>query len=77
MLKEGRRSVTGARHKYEYECADCRGWFQQKDIQIDHITPAGGDTDWNEFISKLFVGVPKLQRLCTPCHARKTKEERK
>lgn len=47
-----------------------------KEVQVDHIIQVGSDKDWNEFVARLFVGTEKLQRLCRPCHAIKTKEER-
>lgn len=76
-MNEGRRTVEGKKHKYEYQCNHCGEWFQQKQIQIDHIEPAGSGADWDEFISKLLVGKDKLQKLCYDCHRIKTKEERK
>jgi len=75
-LNQARRTVAGQRHKYEYRCAECRQWFKQKEVQVDHIVSAGSDADWNTFISRLFVGEDKLQILCKPCHAEKTKRER-
>ena len=79
LLKENRRTVTGRRHKFEYMCAQCKGWFQQKEIQVDHIIPAGAlncHEDLKGFVARLFVGVDKLQIMCKPCHKVKTKEER-
>ena len=77
VLKNGRRIVTGKRHKYEYKCAECKKWYQQKEVQVDHKSPTGTDKDWNTFIERLFVDEDKLQVLCKPCHAVKTAEERK
>lgn len=76
-LNAVRRTVVGQRHKYEYQCNECKQWFKQKEVQVDHISSAGSDSDWNTFISRLFVGVDKLQVLCKPCHSVKTKQERK
>ena len=75
-LNEGRKAIKGKKHKWEYQCKHCGGWFQAKEVQVDHITPAGSDKDWNEFIQRLFVGTEKLQRLCKNCHLKKSKEER-
>lgn len=75
-LNDGRKKVVGKKHKYEYQCALCEKWFKAKDVQVDHIVPAGSSKDWNEFITKLFVGTEKLQRLCTSCHKEKTKLDR-
>ncbi len=76
-LNDGRKTVKGKKHKYEYQCASCKKWFKAKEIQVDHIVPVGAFTTWDEFISKLFVGTEKLQRLCLSCHLSKSKSERK
>jgi 5-methylcytosine-specific restriction endonuclease McrA len=76
-LNEGRKTVKGKKHKYEYQCTKCAGWFKAKDVQVDHVVPAGTSKDsWDTFIKKLFVGTEKLQRLCKPCHLQKTRNER-
>jgi 5-methylcytosine-specific restriction endonuclease McrA len=50
----------------------------------DHIDPAcpiegykdvNGHPDWNQVYDRMFVGEDKLQALCGPCHAAKTKAE--
>lgn len=78
-MSEGRRTVTGRRHKYENTCSYCKAWFPCKDLSIDHETPAGSlnrHEDLAGFVARLFVGVDKLNRLCKPCHHKKTQEER-
>lgn len=77
ILKQGRRSVAGKKWKWEHQCASCGGWFQQKEIDIDHIDPIGSCKTWDETIERMFVGIDKLQKLCKQCHSIKTKEERK
>lgn len=77
VMNEGRKKVEGKKHKYEYQCASCKGWFQQKEVQIDHISPVGSDADWNTFVERLLVGKDKLQKLCKECHNVKTQKERK
>jgi len=76
-LNKARRIVEGQRHKYEYQCNKCKQWFKQKGVQVDHISSAGSDSSWDNFIDRLFVGVDKLQVLCRPCHQDKTNKERK
>jgi len=76
VLAAAKRTVSGKRHKYEFQCASCKQWFKQKEVQVDHITPVGSDTDWIQFIQRLFVGKNKLQVLCSECHNLKTKRER-
>ena len=82
IMASGKRAYTGTnkRQKFEYHCQGCDGWFPQKEIQCDHIVPTGTlkcFEDLPAFCERLFVGVDKLQRLCTTCHAAKTATERK
>lgn len=66
--------------KYEYQCNECKGWFPDKQINVDHIIPAGTLTcsaDLAGFIERLFCEQDNLQVLCTGCHDAKTKSERK
>lgn len=64
-----------------YTCASCGLDFPTKEVQVDHIEPVVdpevGFVSWDEFISRLFVEEEKLQVLCTTCHDKKTKKERK
>ena len=72
--------MTGHRHKYEYTCAECKGWFQNKEIQVDHIEPAGSLNKYSDiggFCKRLFCEIDGMQVLCKPCHQLKTNEERK
>ena len=41
--QKARRPYTGPnkRLKYEYQCNECKGWFPDKQINVDHIIPAG------------------------------------
>lgn len=86
VLKNRRRNkpkgVVG-KHKFEYQCVDCKGWFMQKQIAVDHIIPAGSlkkFDDLPQFCENLFTSVDGLQILCDngseSCHKRKTRQER-
>ena len=80
LLNKNRKAVEGKRHKWEYQCEECRQWFQAKEVQVDHKVPAGSLNKYEDlpaFVSKLFVGEDKLAILCKPCHQIKTNEERK
>ena len=75
VLNSARRPAQGRdlRSKYEYQCASCDGWWLKKDIQVDHIRPAGSMTDMNAYISRLFCEADNLQVLCHGCHEAKTR----
>lgn len=67
------------RQKFEYQCAECQGWFPQKQVSVDHKIPVGTLKcleDLPAFVEKLFVGADKLQLLCDGCHQIKTNKER-
>jgi 5-methylcytosine-specific restriction endonuclease McrA len=78
---EARRPYKGPskRQKFEYLCNECRGWFPDKKINVDHIHPAGSlncADDLPGFVERLFVEVEGLQVLCSNCHDKKTARER-
>jgi len=77
-----KRPYTGEnkRQKFEYQCAQCNGYFPQKEVSVDHVEPVGTLRSFDDlpvFVSKLFCGPEGLQVLCTSCHHIKTQEERK
>tara|TARA_R110002096_G_scaffold428431_1_gene640106 strand:+ start:31 stop:474 length:444 start_codon:yes stop_codon:yes gene_type:complete len=77
--KTGRRCIAG-------ECALCKGLFLEKELKADHIAPVVPleghtgetflNTNWNEYIKRMFVEQDKYQVLCEECHQGKTNEER-
>lgn len=78
---KAKRTYVGPnkRQKYEYKCAECNGWFPEKESVVDHIVQAGSlkcANDLPGFVERLFVEVEGLQVLCSKCHARKTKDEK-
>lgn len=81
VLNDAKRTVKGKRHKYEYQCARCKNWFKQTEVQVDHIVPCGTLKKWEdlpEFARKLFCEKDGLQVLCkAKCHQEKTQEDRK
>lgn len=77
--KAARRAYTGdnKRQKWEYQCNLCKQWFQDKEVQVDHIIPCGtlrGPDDLIQFLENL-TAETGYQVLCKPCHVIKTKEE--
>lgn len=76
-----RRSYKGKnkRQKWEYQCNICKNWFSDKQIQVDHIKPAGQLNDFKDlpgFVKRLFCEVKNLQVLCSDCHHIKTQNEK-
>jgi 5-methylcytosine-specific restriction endonuclease McrA len=76
-----KRAYTGPlkRQKFEYQCNECKGWFPEKNINVDHKIPAGslnsGD-DLKGFVERLFCEQENLQVLCETCHNVKTQLEK-
>ena len=67
------------RQKFEYQCNSCKKWFAEKNINVDHIQPAGSlncAADLPGFVERLFCEIDNLQVLCTNCHDVKTKKEK-
>ena len=71
---------TNKRQKFEYQCNECKNWYQEKLINVDHIVPAGSlncAADLPAFVERLFCETDNLQVLCEACHNVKTQNERK
>ena len=63
-----------------YECAACGETFGNKDVEVDHIVPAGSLKTFDDlpgFVERLFCESDGFQLLCKPCHQEKTNRERK
>lgn len=78
-LKLARRPAESdnKRLKWEFKCAICTHWFQQKDVSVDHIVPWGNidGLSIEEAWARLLVPVSGLQILCKECHDNKTAQE--
>ena len=77
-----RRTYKGPikRQKFEYQCNECKSWFPDKKINVDHIKPAGSLNCANDlpgFVERLFCEIDNLQLLCETCHNVKTQNEKK
>jgi hypothetical protein len=78
---EARRPYKGPnkRQKFEYLCNDCKKWYPEKKINVDHMVPAGSlncAADLPGFVERLFCEKEHLQVLCETCHDHKTKLEK-
>lgn len=79
--QEARRKYNGPnkRQKWEYQCNEYKNWFPDKQINVDHIKPAGSLNSANDlpgFIERLFCEVDNLQVLCKEHHDIKTLKEK-
>lgn len=67
------------RLKWEFQCAACFNWFPHKEIEVDHIVPAGSLRSFEDvagFVERIFCEQYGLVVLCERCHQAKTKLER-
>lgn len=67
------------RQKFEYQCNVCKDWYPDKEINVDHIIPAGTlrcANDLPGFVERLFCEIDNLQVLCNVCHNKKTQNEK-
>ncbi|HEY9485745.1 MAG TPA: HNH endonuclease signature motif containing protein [Nitrososphaeraceae archaeon] len=70
---------SNKRLKFEYLCAICKNWFPDKEVNVDHIIPAGSLTcsaDLPSFVERLFCEEDGLRVLCKKCHQEVTNLQR-
>ena len=63
-----------------YKCAACGEAFASKEVEVDHIVPAGSLKTFDDlpgFAERMFCEVDGFQVLCKECHQAKTNKERK
>lgn len=78
IKRRSRRAYNGVnkRQKYEYQCHECKQYFREDEIHVDHEPAIGSLTcaaDLPAFVEGLFCETDRLQVLCLSCHAKKTK----
>jgi 5-methylcytosine-specific restriction endonuclease McrA len=57
--------------KWEFCCASCGEWFPDKEVEVDHIAPAGSLKCYDDlpgFVSRLFCEASGMRVLCRDCH---------
>lgn len=73
--------TVGRAKRVMFLCAQCNKLHERKNVEVNHIEPAGSLKDYNDlpaFCEKLFVeDITKLEVLCKPCHLAITAEQRK
>lgn len=66
----------GNRIRVVNTCEVCGEWWPKSRLEIDHIVPCGSllniEQDAGPFIMRMLVEKDGLQRICPPCHQRKT-----
>lgn len=80
QLHKRKSQSSNKKLKFEYQCSECKEWFPEKEIDVDHIVPAGSlnkAEDLPQFVEKLFCEVVNLQLLCKKkCHLEKTTKDK-
>ena len=68
------------RQKFEYQCNECKLYFPDKLINVDHIVPAGSlncAADLPGFVERLLVEKDGWRILCKVCHKQRTQQDKK
>ena len=72
------------RVKIWYQCAHCKGYFAQHELEVDHKDPVVPVTQslelmsWDDVVNRTWCEVEGLQVLCAEgCHRAKTLAEQK
>lgn len=71
--------VTNPRVKKVIQCAECKQWFAQSAIEMDHRKPCGTIRDWETagtFLHNMFCDKDNLEPVCVICHGHRTYAER-
>lgn len=75
-----RREVKyGEEKNGKISCQKCGNYFQDSEIQVDHVMPVGSleGRDWNAYRERMFCAKDNLQRLCKKDHYSKSAKENK
>ena len=79
---KARRKYEGSnkRQKFEYQCSECKNWFPDKEVEMDHIVEVGSLKDFQDlpgFVERLFCEESGWRVCCKRCHKQITQEQRK
>ncbi|HEY8361785.1 MAG TPA: HNH endonuclease signature motif containing protein [Tissierellaceae bacterium] len=81
-LKLASRPYVGPNklQKKEYQCAECKKWFKQTEVEVDHIIPVGSLKSYDDIVPFLKRLTPEdvscFAVMCKPCHQIKTNKEK-
>jgi len=68
------------RMKWQYKCDICKQHYPDKEIEVDHILPAGTLKSYSDlpgFVERLFCEIDNLRCLCKTCHLKITHNGKK
>ena len=76
-----RSHTVGRMRRVEYQCAVCQGWYNRKQVEVNHKHAVGSLKSYNDlpgFCERLFIeDISLLEVVCIECHLSITKEQRK
>lgn len=67
------------RLRWEYQCQECKGWFPDKMVELDHIVPCGTLRSFDDvpgFLGRMLCGVQGFRVVCKGCHNQITHGEK-
>jgi len=73
-------TFVGRKKQVAYLCSSCCNFFSRKNVEVNHITPAGTLRSYDDlpnFCRRLFIeDVSQLEVLCKECHMEVTKMQK-
>lgn len=80
LATEDERKRHGGRLRFLYQCAECKGSFPKKEVEVDHIVACGSLKSWDDvgpFLQRLLCEKEGLRVVCKACHRAITNEQRR
>lgn len=80
-LVQRKSQLEDKRVKFEYQCANCSGWFQKKLCENNHKTPTGvmmegmDHSTIGDWVDRLLAPVEDYEILCKVCHLALSNEQ--
>ncbi len=80
LKQASQTSYVGRSKRVVYLCASCNHFFVRKNVEVNHIVPAGSLKSYDDlpnFCRRLFIeDVSQLEVLCKECHKEVTKDQK-